>query len=198
MKKLTILLCACAVAVAGLMVSCKNEPTEYVDVTNTSKTIYYKVTGTITNTYVYGSKDSPNTYEYVTTIDGTAVASTWNTETNSSNWSGWYINCYDEDATFTQVVKDKDGTELSSGKKWEKYQTWLELIKIDGSYYIDNDDGEYKKVTVSGSIGGKEFKVTIEDSNDDARTWVSQEEIDNPTSVDKESNKQEFTFTKIN
>ena len=197
MKKLTIILCACAVAVAGLMVSCKNEPTEYVNVTSNSKAILYTVKGTITNTNVTGSKDSPTTYESVTTIDGTASVKTWNSETESSNWSYWYISYYDEDAAFSEVEKDKDGTEVSSTKNWDEMSDDIYLRKIDGSYYIDGN-GEYKKVTVSGSIGGKEFKVTIEDSNDDARTYLSQAELDNPTMVEKESDKIELTFTKMN
>ena len=197
MKKITILLCACAVAVAGLMVSCKNEPTEYVNVTSTRKAFYYNVKGTITETKITGSKDSPTTTETVTTIDGTASAETWNSETESSNYSYWGISFYDEDASFTRVKKDKAGTELSSEKKWDDYDSGLWLIKMNGSYYTESD-GEYKKVNVSGSIGGKEFKVTIEVSDDDTRTDLTQAEMDDTSNVNKSSTKLELTFTKIN
>ena len=46
MKKINLILCACAVALTGLMVSCKNGNVDKIDVTKTYKNYIYKVGGT--------------------------------------------------------------------------------------------------------------------------------------------------------
>ena len=198
MKKLAILLCACAVAVAGLMVSCKNEPTEYVNVTSKAEKVFYTVSGTWTGTQIYGAKDAPTTDEMVTTYDN-AYAWTYKYESKQStkNYTNWSIFIYDEDASSTMSTTTGDTTD--KGKSWDEDYMPLNLYKINGAYYLyDTGDSEYMKVTVTGTVGGKEFKISAEQSDDDTRTDMTQAEKDDTSEVNKASSKMELTFTKIN
>lgn len=198
MKKLTIILCACAVAVAALMVSCKNEPTEYVNVTSKAEKVFYTVSGTWAGSDTSGPKDAPTTDEMVTTYDN-AYAWTYKYESKQStkNYTNWSIFIYDEDASSTMSTTTGDTTD--KGKSWDEDYMPLKLYKINGAYYLyESGDEEYRKVTVTGTVGGKEFKISADFSEDDARTDITQDEKDNPTTVKKISTKMELTFTKIN
>ena len=197
MKKLNIFLCVCAVAAAGIMISCKNEATEYVDITKTSEQIYYKVSGTIKNTKTEGAVAAPEVIEDVTTIDGTAFVTHSDSEMLDSNYSMYDITIYDEDAaTVTTITQNGTSTKT---KKWKASTMIMNLTKIDGSYYFfESDYCKYDKVTVTGSIGGKEFKLSADLSCEDDRKDVSQAEKDNPTQVEKSASKMDLTFTRIN
>ena len=58
MKKLTLLLCACAIALAGALVSCKNGPEEIVFTNSTSYNYKYTITGSIVEKTETGTPDN--------------------------------------------------------------------------------------------------------------------------------------------
>lgn len=196
MKKLTILLCACVVAVAGLMVSCKNEPTEYIDMTNTATDIYYKVSGTVVESRSWGTTTDTNISETTYTItDAVGYAYNYKSKTCDSNTASWYIQFQDPDAQAANTYKS--GSTTSESKRWGSYSYDYQITKIDGDYYYIVNYKPFK-VNVSGSLGGKEFKISFEYSNDDTRTNITQAQKDDTTAVNKSSGKVELTFTKMN
>lgn len=197
MKKLNIFLCVCAVAAAGIMISCKNGTTEYVNITDTSNKTYYTVSGTMVSSATTGTPASPTTTEDVTTVDGTAYVSYYDSEAKDSNYTTYSVVIYDQDAV-TVTTETQNGATTKT-KQWGKFIPCLELIKIDGDYYFYiQEHCKYVKAAVEGSVGGKEFKLSIDYSGDDDRTNVSQAEKDNPTTVEKASSKLDLTFTRIN
>lgn len=201
MKKLSIFLCVCAAAVAGLIISCKNGTTEYVNVTSTTQDIYYKVSGTVTNTRTTGTTSSFTTNETVYTYEN-ALGRFYHEdkETSSYNYTSYSINVRDEDTSLTECEKDSSGNVISgtSKKLWYSDSYSRTIYKIDGSYYVwkDNSD-ELLKIDITGSFGGKEFKIVYEDITDDTRTDLTQAAKDDTTSVNKASTKVELTFTRM-
>lgn len=196
MKKLTILLCACAVAVAALMVSCKNEPTEYINMTDTATDIYYKVSGTVVESRSWGTTTDTNISETTYTItDAVGYAYNYKSKTRDSNTASWYIQFQDPDAQAANTYKS--GSTTSESKWWGSYSDYYTINKIDGDYYYIVNYKPFK-VNVSGSMGGKEFKISFEYSNDDTRTNLTQAQKDDTTAVNKSSGKVELTFTKMN
>ena len=59
MKKITLVLCACAIAFAGLLVSCNNATGDYVNTTSAWNRYEYKVTGTFKQVDKDGAVASP-------------------------------------------------------------------------------------------------------------------------------------------
>ena len=201
MKKISIFLCACAVAAAALMISCKNEPTEYVNLTTTVEEIVYSVSGTVTCTETSGTTSATTTEEEVITYDN---ANGWfyyeNKETSSLNYTEYHIYITDPDAVFTKCEKDSSGNVISgtSKKNWGCDSGSMVIYKKDGSYYIEKGyEYEWLKISVTGSLGGKQFTISYEDSTDDTRQNLTEAEKQDTSVIEKVSTKVELTFTRM-
>ena len=201
MKKISIFLCACAVAAAALMISCKNEPTEYVNLTTTVEEFYYSVSGTVTCTETSGTTSSATTEEEVITYDN---ANGWffyqNNETSNLNYTAYDINFADPDAVITKCEKDSSGNVISgtSTKNWGYNSGNITIYKKDGSYYIQKGyEYEWQEISVTGSLGGKQFTISYEDTTDDFRKDLTEAQKQDTSVINKTSIKVELTFTRM-
>ena len=125
MKKINLIVCAVAVAFAGALVSCQNQPTEMNDVTIINHLNSYDVSGTVTTTTEVkdvstsgaDGKENGGTYKVVKTVtaadtvDGT-VSWAENAVLNANYDNMFAVSCAEGDATSKTVVT---GTTITNG-----------------------------------------------------------------------------------
>ena len=151
MKKMILMLCACTIAFAGLLTSCKNEVEEYVDVTNQYYEYIYSVTGTMTIVAETGTPGATSKTTTTYTITQGRGYAEWEEQTN-----------YKSDDIMIEV-----GINARSNKKeqtddqtpvvtyntsfpYNNNNSFYSVFKIDGKYYIRNDvSAEYVQVNIS-------------------------------------------------
>ena len=125
MKKINLIVCAVAVAFAGALVSCQNQPTEMNDVTIINHLNSYDVSGTVTTTTeVKGvstsgadGKENGGTYKVVKTVTAAKTVGgsvSWSEDaTLTANYDNEFNVSYDGgDATSKTVVT---GTTITNG-----------------------------------------------------------------------------------
>ena len=157
MKKMSLVLCACAVAMAGLLASCSNGPEEVVFVTEETTEALYDVSGSFTKTVTSGLKDATTVTETVDTITSGYAKFGWTSKTvNESDavnyclWDSGYN--YKRVETVTPASGDATTTTFSeaNGNLWwvdgwtsSPFYTFDSAVgddttgfsKIDGKYY---------------------------------------------------------------
>ena len=147
MKKLTLMLCACEMALAMVLVSCKNEPEEYVDVTSHSYDYIYSVTGTIKEVCETGPKDSTTKKISEWTFTKAKGNATWSTSTLSKSDQLTYNISANGQADRSVKDGDADAVKTYRVNKDIKY-VFQTMYKIGDKFYIYFDN-EYIEVTVS-------------------------------------------------
>ena len=161
MKKITLMLCACAMAFAGLLVSCNNGTEKYVDTTSVYNNYRYKVTGSVTETTSTGAIAKPDTTSDVYTFTKATGSVSWtDNETSKGDvptYNIWFGGQADRVFTNASSVETKTYT------VWKQLpDTVGKLYKLDDGYYIDLDRNKdrYVKVTLDGEFGDDEFKLS--------------------------------------
>lgn len=207
MKKINLILCACAVALAGLMVSCKNGNVEKIDVTSTETSYIYKVNGTVTYTMKSGTTTAVDTQEITYTIKDaytgrltTGEYETW--ESNQCSYgislSGGEISLYLKDTpatgTATEYVLDNTNTNDPSAS----YIPSLEIPtfnEIDGDYYVLADSAWVSADDAfDGYIGDDEFTFKYTSAAYDGRMTQTQKDAN---AVNNTSATYDLTFTLV-
>ena len=158
MKKITLALCACAMAFAGLLVSCSSGSVDYVDCGKTESRYIYAVYGTITTTSSEeglidvssysgnisqaldkDGKKSTTTSSSTKKVSNGYVAATWNTyENRESNFTHYTIK---GDYKYTSTSNssgtyDGDSTGSTEGNEDGTSSIEFNIYDIDGTYYL--------------------------------------------------------------
>lgn len=170
MKKITLALCACAFALTGLFISCKNS-VDYKDVSSYSSNYKYAVKGTIvtTNETSYksdsnGDFDANGKITSSKTVSDSTVENgfftvSWSTDENKeSNYKDYkiYGNVFGTSKVTTTSVVYGDDKQNSSENTYSGSQSygssgtpWLTITEIDGDYYINEGDKVTKLETLA-------------------------------------------------
>ena len=191
MKKITLMLCACAMAFAGLLVSCSNGSEKYVDATEVNNNYLYKVTGSVSVTTADGAIANPDTTSDVYTFTKATGSVSWtDSETSKGDVptytigaSGLADRVYTEGTTETKRYNvEKNAISWSEGK----------LYKLDDGYYIDlnRNKDRYVKVTLDGEFGDDEFKLSYNYTIDNLTTPST-------TTVDSTTYSGTLTFSSV-
>lgn len=184
MKKLILMLCACTIAFAGLLTSCKNEVEEYVDVTMKTYDYIYSVTGTLKIVHEQGTTGAiTKQTETYTITQGKGSASWTERTTEKTDCINIGIDVIARADKTTQ--QDNNPAETTYNTDFSmKYFPFGDVNKIDGKYYIKNNtDAEYVEVKISDiKKKGFTYSGTI--------TYDSSTE----TTVDKYTYTIDFTF----
>ena len=158
MKKITLALCACAMAFAGLLVSCSSGSVDYVDCGKTESRYIYAVYGTITTTSSEeglidvssysgnisqaldkDGKKSTTTSSSTKKVSNGYVAATWNTDENrESNYTHYTIKgSYKYTSTSNSSgTYDGDSTGSTEGNEDGTSSIEFNIYDIDGTYYL--------------------------------------------------------------
>ena len=141
MKKINLILCACAVALAGLMVSCKNNNVDIINVTNTKTNYIYKVSGTVTSTSNYGATATSvtNTVTTYTIKDAYTGKLTEEVDEQMERNNTYYdISLFGGSVSATKTVTDAAGSKTETVKDVLSVSSLgsLSFYDIDGDYYI--------------------------------------------------------------
>ncbi|MBO4628495.1 MAG: hypothetical protein J5687_00955 [Treponema sp.] len=194
MKKLNLILCACAIAVMGLSVSCKNDLAERKDVSYKSYEYVYTVSGTITTHTVYyecnpaGDVTSNDTFDETNTIDSaTAVISWSDSKVVSTNGTEYEVEITKAKGKTKDVAKDKDGNELYNAEnEYENENQDLTFYKIGKKFYMQTSSG-YSEPIDADFPKGKDFTlsftVTTKTNNDNSFIPKDSKEEDSTTST---------------
>jgi len=165
MKKITLMLCACAMAFAGLLVSCNNG-SEYINASGVSYNYNYKITGTIKEATSDGAVASPEkTSTDYTFTKATGYVNWYENENSYGDVPTYYIGASGyADKTYTNAAS----VETKSYKNDANLPFW-QLEKFEDGFYINLDNvssqhekGKYAKVTLDGDFGDDEFTLTYE------------------------------------
>lgn len=220
MKKINLILCACAVALTGLMVSCKNGNVEKIDVTNTETRYIYKVNGTVTMTKKSGTTTAVDTQEITYTIkDAFAGSTNWNDgyqrsydyisegtneawESNLNSYNifiyGGEISVYNKNTpatgTATEYVLDNTNTNDPSANSLPALSI-PEFGEIDGDYYVLADSAWVSADDAfDGYIGDDEFTFKYSSAAYDGRMTQTQKDAN---AVNNTSATYDLTFTLV-
>lgn len=175
MKKINLILCACALAGSAFFASCKNNAQEINFVTTTSYENRYTISGTYqtvsADNYVSEAGVASTTNETTTTIktltSGYATISWTDSEVLEGNVSNEYSVDFTNERGTTQSKTDVGsvaGT-LAPANPEEGYAPIpnLTLSKIDGEFFYRTDDSELVKATVTGDLeSGEDFSIVLE------------------------------------
>ena len=181
MKKLILMLCACTIAFAGLLTSCKNETEEYIDVTQSLYDYIYSVTGTMTIVEETGTPGATSkTTTTYTITQGSGSAEWW----EQTNYKSDVINIeVGVNARSNKNEQTDDQTPVVTYNTYFPYSNYsfYYVSKIDGKYYIKNDvSAEYEQVNISG-IKEKGFTYSGSYTHD----WSTESNVNKTTySVD--------------
>jgi len=136
MKKITLMLCACAMAFAGLLVSCSNGAEKWINGTTHSNKYEYAITGTVTESVETGTTSSTTVNKGVITFakgigDIGLNSEDSRKENNDSSSSGYiYINGKG-DASYTAGTADPE-----KYYNLPYYNYNISLNKLDDNWYI--------------------------------------------------------------
>ncbi|WP_027727237.1 hypothetical protein [Treponema bryantii] len=171
MKKITLMLCACAMAFAGLLVSCNNG-SEYINASGVSYDYKYKVTGTIKEATASGAVAAPSkTSDVYTFTKAVGKVNWWESENSYGDVPTYWIEASgyaDEVYTNSSSVETKYYKEDISLPFYylEKFEDgfYINLQNLNANNYVyqQNQKGKYAKVTLDGDFGDDEFTLTYE------------------------------------
>ena len=161
MKKMSLVLCACAVAMAGLLASCSNGPEEVVFVTRETTEALYDVSGSFTKTVTSGLKDATTVTETVDTITSGYAKFGWTSKTvnesdavNYELWGSGYN--YKRVETVTPTTGDATTTTYSEANEdmW-----WHDGWTSAPFYTFDSAVGDGNNTTGFSKIDGKYYAL---------------------------------------
>ena len=173
MKKLNLILCACAIVIAGLSVSCKNETIERKNVGYKNYLNSYTISGTTTKVTVNkvvdtdGTTITNNTETITDTIGAGYATISWeDVKTYSTNGVAFSIESKITKLKETKKTKDKDDNETTNYEDMDvvaymggsAVSDSMTLNKIGKKYYLSNN---------SGYIIGEGFECADLDSGKD-------------------------------
>ena len=211
MKKINLILCACTVALAGLIVSCKNGNVDMIDVTTTKTNYIYKVNGTITEVQNSGTTSATTTQETKYTVtDVLANSIDWTygrtespiitettKETYDTNCAGYDISFSGGNSTAIETTTPATGTATVRVKDYVSGSSLpsLSIAEIDGEYYI-NYDNAWVNVddNFDGFVGDDEFTFKYEGASANGR--LDQDDKD-ANVVNTYSTSFDLTFTLV-
>ncbi len=181
MKKITLMLCACAMAFAGLLVSCNNGTEKYIYANDVSYAYDYNVSGTIKTVATSGAVAAPTATvtEYTLTKGQGGIYWTENSQVEGDATGaidGWNENYH----MWLNATADKSVT-VGTGTATKTYavSTWLPekagtLYKMGDDLFIKVQDGAYSKVTIDdGEIGDDEFTLSYNYTIDNGSTTTT-------------------------
>ncbi len=185
MKKITLMLCACAMAFAGLLVSCSNGTEKWIDGTQEGTNYVYSITGTVTESVETGSTGSTTVTTDVYTLSS-GRGSIWLNKENSKKKNNdnastgglWFGGKGDKSHTVGTAAAEK-----TYNVSFNSYgSTNIEFSKLDDNWYAGYSrtiNGSYvsfdkvKLETVPEFDGSDyNFKISFvkDDSDSDAGT----------------------------
>ena len=180
MKKITLMLCACAMAFAGLLVSCSNGAEKWIDGTTHSSHYEYAITGTVSESYETGNTTSTTVTKGVFTLSkGIGVIglnSEDSREENEDNTSSGYIFVNGKgDASNT--VGTADPVKVYN----VTYQNYdISLKKLDDNWFVRISDYasagniwnnsisfDYVKLDTAPEFDGSDYNLKVSLVKDD-------------------------------
>ena len=121
MKKINLILGACAIAAAALLVSCNNGTKDYVNVRRINNSYAYNVTGSVTNTTKDGNTTAASVNVTTATIKSATAKVEWSEDKlNDSNYD-YYTVKFDGTANWTTSNTPSGSTTASTSKFTDKF-----------------------------------------------------------------------------
>lgn len=209
MKKLSLILCACAIAVAGLSVSCKNETVERKNVGYKNYLNSYTISGTITTVVVNKEVDTDgttvllnDTITTTTTIEaGTAKIEWRESKTYSTNGVEYTISSITTKGKQTKKTKDKAGTEdpysndYTDASLTNAISTKMVLQKIGKKYYVTEDLDPDPSYTLLVPVSEGFECADLDSGKDFTLSFTVTEKENNNGWVDKDDKSEDTTTT---
>ncbi len=200
MKKINLILCACAVALSGLMVSCKNGNVDIINVTETTTNYIYKINGTVTTTDTYGTGTAVSTDVSTYTIKdaNTGRIQVKEDEQMEGNAKWYSFNTNGGSVSATSTVTSASGVKTDYVLDVASINGLVPngFEEIDGDYYmvlqwayVNVDDA------FDGFIGDDEFTFKYTTAAVDNQSWT-QAEVD-AKEVNNSSTTYDLTFTLV-
>lgn len=162
MKKINLILSACAIAAVALFVSCNNGTKDYVNVKTINNKYAYNVTGSVTNTSKSGSTTAASVTVTTATIKNVIANVEWSEDKlNDSNYDYYTIN-FNGTANWTTSYTAAGSTTATTSKFTDKFgklststvytyiaDGWYDMTQITDPYditewaaaFIDDDPG---------------------------------------------------------
>ena len=157
MKKISLVLCACAVAMAGLLASCSNGPEELVfnTVEDTWETsVLYDVSGSFKKVEKVGAKDSVATTECAETITSGYSVLAWESKTpNVSDVITYDFRDAGLKVKRVDTVTPSSGTATTTTYSEQSENFWWPNIWNRGLQYATDKGGFVRR----GSIYSAKF-----------------------------------------
>ena len=131
MKKITLMLCACAMAFAGLLVSCSNGTEKWIDGTSGGSYYAYAISGTVTEKF----EDSTTTQTTVYTLaKGRGGISNSIKDSRDQNKDNVYYGYINFDGKGDRSVTN--GTAAAVKTYNVSYGKGFNIYKLDDGYYL--------------------------------------------------------------
>lgn len=183
MKKITLMLCACAMAFAGLLVSCNNGTEKYIYANEVSYTYDYNVSGTIKEVETTGAAAAPTATVTEYTLTKATGGFNWTENSQREGQDVYYYNNNNRidgyhfwiNGTADESVTVGTGTATKTYAVWASIPGRVQtLYKLGDDLYIKLVDGAYSKVTISdGEIGDDEFTLSYNYTIDNGSTTTT-------------------------
>lgn len=121
MKKINLILGACAIAAAALLVSCNNGTKDYVNVKTINNSYAYNVTGSVKNTTKNGTTTAASENVTTATIKSALAQVTWSEDKlNDSNYD-YYTVKFNGTANWTNSYTAAGATTATTSKFTDKF-----------------------------------------------------------------------------
>lgn len=135
MKKINLILGACAIAAAALLVSCNNGTKDYVNVRTINNSYAYNVTGSVTNTTKDGNTTAADVTVTTATIKSALAQVTWSEDKlNDSNYDKYTVK-FDGTANWTVSNTPAGSTTATTSKFTDKFGV-QEISKNEANKYL--------------------------------------------------------------
>ncbi len=172
MKKITLMLCACAMAFAGLLVSCSNGSEKIIFTDNTSYDYAYAVSGT--KVVATESAPSDKAVLHTTTTEtssfsaGNAVITWYENDNSTTDWKNYSLSV--SPARGDKVVAVKySGTSASSQTAVEDVHTdntdisglYFNFYSLGDAYYSGSKNWENDNYAAKTEDEVKELNYTV-------------------------------------
>lgn len=176
MKKISLVLCVCAMAFAGFLASCKNNTMsgDYIEDTWVYSDYYYNVSGSLSEVATVGTTATTTSYAV---LKGTGNV-WWNNNNQvtgdaPANSTSSNIE-YDRNYSLNANVR-ADKTVTVSGVSTKTYNVYYSLpfsalYKFGDDFYVKTIKGDFSKVTLTGAFGDEEFTLKYDYTLDNSTT----------------------------
>lgn len=184
MKKISLVLCVCAMAFAGFLASCKNNTMsgDYIEDTYVYSDYYYNVSGSLSEVETVGATSTTTSYAV---LKGTGNV-WWNANnqvsgdapSTSNNWSNDLNASVDRENNYGLSVNGRaDRTVTTTAGSTKTYNvSWYipnpvsVLYKFGDDFYVKTIKGDYTKVSLTGAFGDEEFTLKYDYTIDNSTT----------------------------